>query len=226
MDLFSHQVYIESQRTKQDRQIAASLLRCWKAVGLPDYLQLDNELSFRGSNRHPRSPGLVIRLCLYFGVQPVFIPVREPWRNGVIEKFNDTYNKKFFRQQWFASYSTLKRQSKNFQRFHNKYHRYSYLKGKTPIEIIQSNGFEPCRLGANTKLPDLDSVPDGNIILIRFIRSNRILDIFGEKFKVSKSLVYSYVKAVIVTEIHSLHLYLGEELVDSFNYQLTTGKGI
>ena len=226
MDLFSHQVYIESQRTKQDRQIAASLLRCWKAVGLPDYLQLDNELSFRGSNRHPRSPGLVIRLCLYFGVQPVFIPVREPWRNGVIEKFNDTYNKKFFRQQWFASYSTLKRQSKNFQRFHNKYHRYSYLKGKTPLEIIQSNGFEPCRLGANTKLPDLDSVPDGNIILIRFIRSNRILDIFGEKFKVSKSLVYSYVKAVIVTEIHRLHLYLGEELVDSFNYQLTTGKGI
>ena len=129
MDLFSHQVYIESQRTKQDRQVASSLLRCWKAVGLPDFLQLDNELSFRGSNRYPRSPGLVIKLCLYFGVQPVFIPIGEPWRNGVIEKFNDTYNKKFFRQQWFPSYSTLKRQSKNFQRFHNKHHRYSYLKG-------------------------------------------------------------------------------------------------
>jgi len=114
MDLFSHQVYIESQRTKQDRQVASSLLRCWKAIGLPDYLQLDNELCFRGSNRHPRSPGIVIRLCLYFGVQPVFIPIAEPWRNGAIEKFNDTYNKKFFRQQWFPSYSTLKRQSKYF----------------------------------------------------------------------------------------------------------------
>jgi len=94
------------------------------------------------------------------------------------------------------------------------------------LEIIQSNGFEPFRLGANTKLPDLDTVPDGNIILIRFIRSNRILDIFGEKFKVSKSLVYSYVKTVIITEIHRLQLYLGEELVDSFDYQLTTGKDI
>ncbi len=222
MDLFSHQVYIESQRTKQARQVASSLLRCWKAVGLPDFLQLDNELSFRGSIRHPRSPGLVIRLCLYFGVQPVFIPIREPWRNGVIEKFNDTYNKKFFRQQWFSSYSTLKRQSKNFQRFHNKHHRYSYLKGKTPLEIIQNDGFEPIRIGANTKLPDFDTVPDGNIIFIRFIRSNRILDIFGEKFKVSKSLVYSYVKAVVVTELHRLQLYLGEELVDSFDYQLNT----
>ena len=217
----SHQVYIESQRTKEDRQIAASLLRCWKAIGLPDFLQLDNELSFRGSNRHPRSPGLVIRLCLHFGVQPVFIPIGEPWRNGKIEKFNDTYNKKFFRRQWFASYAMLKRQSKHFQRFHNKHHRYSYLKGKTPLETIQKNGFNPARIGGNTKIPDLDDMPDGNIILIRFIRSNRLLDIFGEKFKVSKSLVYSYVKAVIVTKIGSLQIYLGDELVDKFDYQLT-----
>jgi hypothetical protein len=221
MDLFSHQVYIESQRTKEDRQVASSLLRCWKVIGPPDFLQLDNELSFRGSNRHPRSPGLVIRLCLFFDVQPVFIPIGEPWRNGAIEKFNDTYNKKFFRRQWFTSYSNLKRQSKNFQRFHNKYHRYSCLKGKTPLQVIQTNGSKPPSIGANTKLPDLDSVPDGNIILIRFIRSDRLLDIFGEKFKVSKSLVYSYVKAVIVTEIGSLQIYLGDEMVDKFDYQLT-----
>jgi len=217
----SHQVYIESQRTKEDRQIASSLLRCWKAIGLPDFLQFDNELSFRGSNRHPRSPGLVIRLCLYFGVQPVFIPIGEPWRNGTIEKFNDTYNKKFFRRQWFADYSMLKRQSKNFQRFHNKHHRYSCLKGKTPLDVLREDGFKPIKIGGNTKLPDLDSVPDGNIILIRFIRSNRLLDIFGEKFKVSKSLIYSYVKAVIVTEIGSLQIYLGDDLVDKFDYHLT-----
>jgi hypothetical protein len=220
MDVFGHQVYIESQRTKKDRQVASSLLRCWKAMGLPDFLQLDNELSFRGSNRHPRSPGLVIRLCLYFGVQPVFIPVGEPWRNGVIEKFNDTYNKKFFRRQWFPGYTALKRQSKNFQRFHNKHHRYSCLKGKTPLEVLKASGFRPATIGANTKLPKLDYIPDGNIILIRFIRSNRVLNIFGEKFKVSRDLVYSYVKAIIVTSIHTLQIYLGDELIDSFDYQL------
>ena len=115
----------------------------------------------------------------------------------------------------------LKRQSKNFQRFHNKHHRYSCLKGKTPLQVIQKDGYKPIRIGGNTKLPDLGHVPDGNIILIRFIRSNRHLDIFGEKFKVSKSLVYSYVKAVIVTEIDSLQIYLGDELVDKFEYQLT-----
>ena len=221
MDVFSHQVYIESQRSKQDQQVAGSLLRCWKTMGLPDFLQLDNQLCFRGSNRYPRSAGLIIRLCLFFGVTPVFIPIAEPWRNGEIEKFNDTYNKKFFRQQWFGSYAALKRQSKNFQRFHNKHHRYSCLKGKTPLEVIKKSDDKAQRLGGNTKLPQLDDVPDGNIILIRFIRSNRMLDIFGEKFKVSKDLIYSYIKAVIVTEVHSLQVYVGDELVEKFDYQLT-----
>lgn len=45
MDLFSHRVYIESQRTKEDRQVASSFMRCWKTIGIPDFLQIDNELS-------------------------------------------------------------------------------------------------------------------------------------------------------------------------------------
>ena len=220
MDRFSHRVYIESQRTKQDRAIAASLLRCWKVLGLPDYLQLDNELSFRGSNRYPRSFGIVIRTCLYFGIQPVFIPIGEPWRNPEIEHFNDTYNRKFFRRQWFSSYSYLKRQSKSFQRFHNRHHRYSCLKGRTPDEFTSQHNYLAPKLGANTKLPVLDHIPEGNVILIRFIRSNRVLDIFGEKFKVPKDLVYSYVKAVIVTQIHRLQVYLGEDLVETFPYEM------
>lgn len=163
---------------------------------------------------------MVIRLCLHFGVQPVFIPIGEPWRNGVIEKFNDTYNRKFFRRQWFNSYNHLKQQSKNFQRFHNKHHRYSCLKGKTPLEVIEHSSSTPLTLGGNTKLPDIEEIPDGNIILIRFIRSDCMLDVFGEKFKVSKDLIYSYVKAIIVTEIRTLQVYLGDEFVCSFDYSI------
>jgi hypothetical protein len=220
MDLYSHLIYIESQRNKEDEQVARSLLRCWKVMGLPDFLQLDNELSFRGSNRYPRSFGLVLRLCLYFGVHPVFIPIGEPWRNGEIESFNDTYDKKFFRRQWFSSYAMLKRQSKNFQRFHNLHHRYSCLKGKTPLEVVAAEDFKPITIGPNRKLPVIDYIPDGKISLIRFIRSDRKLDIFGEKFEVTKDLVYSYVRAIIVTEIHVLQVYLEDELVTTFEYRL------
>ena len=91
-----------------------------------------------------------------------------------------------------------------------------------PLEIIKNSNYKAQKLGGNTKLPQLDAIPDGNIILIRFIRSNRLLDIFGEKFKVSKDLVYSYVKAVIVTQIHSLQVFLGDDLVHKLDYKLTT----
>jgi len=47
-----------------------------------------------------------------------------------------------------------------------------------------------------------------------------MLNIFGEKFKVSKDLIYSYVKAVIVTEIHQLQVLVGDELAVTFDYQL------
>ena len=67
----------------------------------------------------------------------------------------------------------------------------------------------------------LDYAPDGEITLIRFIRSDQKIDMFGEEFEVLKDLVYSYAKAVILTEIHALQLYLSNELVDTFDYKLT-----
>jgi hypothetical protein len=114
----------------------------------------------------------------------------------------------------------LKRQSKNFQRFHNLHHRYSCLKGKTPLEAVAAEDFKPITVGPNRKLPMIDYIPDGKISLIRFIKSDRKLDIFGEKFEVAKDLVYSYVLAMIVTEIHALQVYLGDELVTTFEYRL------
>lgn len=77
------------------------------------------------------------------------------------------------------------------------------------MQVVESNGFRPMTIAANTKIPKLDEICDGNIILNRFMRSNRQLAIFGEKFTVSKDLVYPYVKAIIVTQISQLQLYLG-----------------
>jgi len=37
---------------------------------------------FHDSNKHPRSFGIILKTCLYFGIQPVFIPIAEPWGNG------------------------------------------------------------------------------------------------------------------------------------------------
>jgi hypothetical protein len=69
-------------------------------------------------------------------------------------------------------------------------------------------------------LPDSDSIPDGTISLIRFIRSDRKLDIFGERFQLPKALIYTYVRAKIITGLHQIQVYLGDDLVTTFPYQL------
>ena len=69
-------------------------------------------------------------------------------------------------------------------------------------------------------MPDLSFIPDGNVSLVRFIRSNRQLDIFGERFEVSRDLIYSYVRAQIVTNLHAVQLYLGNDIVDTFEYRM------
>jgi hypothetical protein len=69
-------------------------------------------------------------------------------------------------------------------------------------------------------LPKIDYIPDGTISLVRFIRSDQNLDIFGEHFKVPKELIYSYVRAKIITGLHQIQIYLGDDLVTSFEYRL------
>ncbi len=86
--------------------------------------------------------------------------------------------------------------------------------------MVESFDFQPKTIGPNRKLPNLKDIPDGNIFIIRFIRSDRKLNIFNESFQVSKDLIYSYVKAIIVNEIHTLQIYLGDEFVESFEYQM------
>lgn len=54
--------------------------------------------------------------------------------------------------------------------------------------------------------------------------SDVFIDIFGLKFKVSESLIHSDVKAVIITSIGTLQSYLGNELVESFEYRLSAER--
>ncbi len=197
------------------------LLRCWKTMGLPDFLQADNELAFRGSNRYPRSFNIVLRLCLSLGIEVVFIPIGEPWRNGTIENFDDTYNRRFFPTQWFRSYRHLRSQSNNFELLHNKNHWYTCLKGKTPLQVVHENGFRPVLPFPRYQLSRIGPKnPEGTISPFRLLRIGRNLDIFGKHFTLPKPLIYLYVRAKILTDLHHIQIYYGDQWVTTFSYQL------
>ena len=213
----SHCVQINPISSKASQDVVPAIVRFWQDFGIPDYFQMDNELSFHGSNQYPHSFGKLIRLVLSQGVTPLFIPQKEPWRNGIIEKFNDTFDKKFFRTQIFVDVEALIEQCSEFEQFHNCNYRYSVNQNKTPLQVHELN--PPYRyLEKKYQLPDKIQIGSGKVILIRFIRSDRRLNVFGEIFTVIPELVYHYVEAIISVDRQSLGLYLDNQLVQQFPY--------
>lgn len=217
IDAYDRRCSINPMRAKTKKDITDALIRSWQTLGIPTYLQMDNMLQTQGSHRHPHSFGLVIRLCLHLSIQPLFIPIKEPWRNGIVERFNDDFDKKFFRAQFFKNFAYLCQQAKGFEIFHNEHHRYSTMHGRTPNQQVSKDNH---LLPKNFKIPEQLTIADGYIHLIRFIRSSRILDIFGEKFAMPMSVEYEYVWTTIDTQQEKLFVYHDKKLIKEFNYSL------
>jgi len=193
----------------------------WMRLGLPKYLQVDNEAVFYGSPKHPRGMGKLIRLCLPLGIEPCFIPLREPWRNGVVEKFNDHWEQKFLHKVVMESEEDLTRESLAFEQRHNQRWRYSKLKGKSPLEVLAASD-TPLRFPEKERPPEmpLPKPETGFYHIVRFIRSDGRFNLFGETFPVPPEAVYEYVWATVDVLRQHLSLYLDGELVDERPYRL------
>jgi hypothetical protein len=217
IDVATHNGFAKPIRVKSSIEIVTAIAEFWHNFGLPDALQMDNELAFRGSNRYPHSFGSVVKFALSQGVAPVFIPVKEPWRNGMIEKFNHTYQKRFLNAITFSSFANLVGENNQFVLYHNSQHRYSSQGHKTPEEFSNLYG-QKIHYNANTH--ELKNIPliTGVVYFIRFIRSDLKLHIVTEYFMVNESLKYSYVVAEVNLDTQSLIVRQNSEIVHVFPY--------
>ena len=60
----------------------------------------------------------------------------------------------------------------------------------------------------------------GKYHLVRLIRSDEKINIFGELFKVPPELIYEYVVATIDVKDQKLRLFLGKSQVEEYDYKL------
>lgn len=216
IDINNHMAGVYPITDKSAKSIVPCLVDFWSYYQMPDYLQLDNELSFRGSNRHPRGLGLLLRTAISNNVTPVFIPPAEPWRNGIVEKFNDNVQK-YFLSQTFSSLEEMQVKAGEFFSFHNANHRYSSQNNKTPDELRAQMKY----LSKLTKDVDINQKPlieEGKLIFIRFIRSDLKLHLLNSTFMVSESLIYSYVEAIVQIDKHLLIVKHKEKIYHFFEF--------
>ncbi len=192
-----------------------------RRLGLPAALQADNERAFSGSPAHPRALGPLIRLCLPQGIEPWFIPPREPWWNGVVEQCNDHYRSKFLARVEVPTFAALGLASRAFEAKHNSRYRYTKLGGQTPLVALQRE-HRPLRFPAREDAPriPLPKPEAGRYHVVRFIRSDPRLDVFDERFTLPPEVEYEYVIATVDVERQCLRVGLGSDVVAEFPYPL------
>jgi len=195
LDVGSHEAASEILPSPRPNLMATGLIGMWSRVGIPLAAQFDNHSNFRGGiPPASASFGPVVATCLDLGVVPRFIPLREPWRNGVVERFNDVWDKSFFRTERFADLDHLRMENASFIAFHNVQHRYAAHGGASPAEIwrsrprflLESDYRAPSRLPAK-----------GWIEAIRYVRSNGLVDLWGKRIVLEPDHRHAYVTAVI-----------------------------
>lgn len=139
----------------------------------------------------------------------------------MVENFNERYQQRFLGKIAMESVEELQAGSLAFEQRHNSRYRYSKLKGNTPLKALAAS---------NTKLrfPFEEGPPKhpmgkpevGKYHVVRLIRSNLKLDVFGEHFSVPPETMREYVVATIDIKEQKLKLFLDKNQVEEFDYTL------
>lgn len=191
----------------------------WSRLGIPEHQQIDNEMVFYGSRAHPRGMGPLIRLCLTLGVEPWFIPPAEPWRNGVVEKFNARWQQFGPLRRTVAGTPAVDRANGAFEARHNAHYRYSKLGGRTPNAVLAASA-APLRFPDQPKAPrhPLPKPTAGRYHLIRFVRQDGHIDLFGERVRVPPEALYAYVRATIDVGRQHLTIRMDDRVIDQHRF--------
>ncbi len=193
----------------------------WWRLGMPRHQQVDNDGAFYGSERHPRGLGPLLRLCLGHGIEAWFIPPAEPWRNGVVEHFNDRWQTHGPLRHALTGFASLTRASLGFEARHNARSRYSKLRGQTPDAALAASRvqlrFPPTEEPPTHPLPKPEV---GRYHLVRFIRHDGTLSVFGERFRVPPEAHYEYVRATVDVARQRLLVCVDGEVIDEHRYRL------
>ena len=208
-DVVGRQVAGNQYVGKSMNNVMEFLRDYWTSHPVPRYLQIDNGMSFAGDYIHPRSISRFVRLCLYVGIEVIFIAPAKPWMNGTIEAFNKEFDRLFWRQETFTSLSDIQAKSAIFHASQNKFYNW---KGKT--QDLKS--ISPKRQLRGDVEIDQDNIPlvSGKIHFIRVVDSKGSIIVLNECFQVGEEYIGEYIWVTIDTRGQSLVIsYNDEEMV-------------
>jgi putative transposase len=217
-DAFDGAVCLRLASSRRMDEVLWFLGECWKDLGRPAQAQFDNARELAGWGPAARTLSRVIRLCLRYGVSPVFIPVGEPQFNGGVENFNGWFQEPLF-QRRFKRPGDLRRELARLQEAVKTQHAHPRLGGKTPAQHRRGLRLQ--------KLPTSFVVPTGRLPLtagrVTFIRRVSVagtVTVLSQSFRVGKRHRGLYLRLVVNTGRGVLTADLNRRVLKRWPYKL------
>jgi putative transposase len=199
-------------------EVLGFLGECWKDLGLPEQVQLDNARELSGWGPAARHLSRVIRLCLRFGVAPVFIPKAEPQFNGGVENFNGWFQPRLFDRR-YSRPGDLRRELARLQEAVNTQHAHPRLGGKTPAQ--HRRGLRLRKLPASFVVPtERQKLAAGRVIFIRRVSPAGTVSVLSQTYRVGKRHRGLYLRLVVDTGRGTLTAYLNGRVLKRWPYKL------
>ncbi|MCA1606289.1 MAG: integrase core domain-containing protein [Acidobacteria bacterium] len=204
-----HRSHALAQTLRSDKSTTSAcqhLLDSCSQLGLPDLLQIDNDAAFTGLGRTRRVFGQFVRLCLYLGIELLFIPPGEAKRNHVVERVHGTWAESFWNKNHFTSLHDLDRKRLKFFVWYENYAP-AALGGSTVKQAARGLQCQKLVRRQIAHIPEELPLTAGRIHFIRQVDAQGEINLLKEQWRVSKSLVGHYVWATLDIGKENLSIY-------------------
>jgi putative transposase len=217
-DAFDGAVCLRLAGSRRMDEVLGFLGECWKDLGRPAQVQLDNARELAGWGPAARTLSRVIRLCLRYGVSPVFIPKGEPQFNGSVENFNGWFQEPLL-QRRFHRPGDLRRELGRLQEAVNTQHVHPRLGGKTPAQ--HRRGLRLQKLPRSFVVPTVRlPLAAGRVTFIRRASVAGTVTVLSQSFRVGKKHRGLYLQMVLDTGRERLTAYLNGRVLKRWPYKL------
>jgi len=167
---------------KRSQDACDFLVHLWHELGISPYLQMDNESCFSGGYKHPWVVGLVVRLALYVGVQPVFSPFYHPESNAYVERFHQDYTAFVWKKGVLNNLADVRQRSALFFPNYRNSHHHSALGGSSPQQIHVQRSVR--KLPAGFSIPKKLPITEGQVHFMRPVTKERQVLILNKTWNV------------------------------------------
>jgi putative transposase len=217
-DAFDGAVCLRLAYSRRMDEVLGFLGECWKDLGRPEQVQFDNARELAGWGPAAQTLSRVIRLCLRFGVGPVFIPEGEPQFNGSVENFNGWFQAPLFDRR-FKRPGDLRRELARLQEAVNTQHAHPRLGGLTPAQ--HRRGLRLQKLPASFEVPTgRQPVAAGRVTFLRRVSGAGTVTVLSQAFRVGKRHRGLYLRLVVDTGRGWLTAYLNGRVLKRWPYKL------